>query len=297
MTDFLVSPSVSLVNGRPAVTSLQIAEHFGKRHDHVVRDIRRIMAEIPEELRLPNFGESSYVNEQGKEQLMFLVYRDGFMLLVMSYTGAKAMKIKIAYIAAFNAMEAELARKEQTAIPEAVTPSTVDDRKPLRSLVNAWARIANAHPSALWAQVKARIKSHFQLTRIGDLPVERIPEALAFVQGLIDRTPPRALPEPTLQATVLSESGQKALPGPNSGFLPASYPQFERDIQDIEKKIEVLCYRISLFASPTGMQAGDFTRNKPLIDAASSAATTARNACGAVSCMLKVARRIFAAMA
>jgi hypothetical protein len=35
------------------------------------------------------------------------------MLLVMSYTGPKAMRIKIAYIQAFNAMEAELAGQTQ----------------------------------------------------------------------------------------------------------------------------------------------------------------------------------------
>jgi Rha family phage regulatory protein len=118
MTSLIPSPSVSLINGRPSVTSLKIAEHFGKRHDHVVRDIRRIMLEMPEELRLPNFGESSYTNEQGKEQPMFIVFRDGFMLLVMSYTGKKAMQIKLAYIEAFNTMEAELAgRTAQPALP------------------------------------------------------------------------------------------------------------------------------------------------------------------------------------
>ena len=37
--------------------------------------------------------------------------RDGFTLLVMGYTGEKAMKFKIAYIKQFNAMEQALIGK------------------------------------------------------------------------------------------------------------------------------------------------------------------------------------------
>jgi hypothetical protein len=85
---------------------------------------------------------------------------------------------------------------EKPALPETTTPSTPADRKPLRSLVNAWAKIANVHHSALWPQVRA----HFQLERIDDLPVEWIPQALAFAQGKIDefqklQQQQKALPE------------------------------------------------------------------------------------------------------
>lgn len=75
-----------------------------------------------------------------------------------------------------------LALEEQAALPTQSTPSTADDRKPLRALVHAWAQVAGVHHAALWPQVKA----HFQLSRIDDLPAEWIPDALAFVQGKID---------------------------------------------------------------------------------------------------------------
>ena len=75
--------------------------------------------------------------------------------------------------------------------PETTTPSTAAGRKPLRSFVFAWSQAAGTHVSALWPQVKAP----FQLARIDDLPVEWIPDALAFVQGKIDALP-KALPEP-----------------------------------------------------------------------------------------------------
>lgn len=48
------------LNGKqiPAVTSQQVAEAFGKRHDHVIRDIREVMAKCTESFTAPNFGVS-----------------------------------------------------------------------------------------------------------------------------------------------------------------------------------------------------------------------------------------------
>ena len=91
------------------VSSLDIAETFGKEHKHILRDIREL--ECSEEFRQSNFGPSSYVNEQNKKQPMYYVTRDGFTILVMGYTGEKAMKFKEAYIKQFNAMEKMLQGK------------------------------------------------------------------------------------------------------------------------------------------------------------------------------------------
>lgn len=70
-----------------------------------------------------------------------------------------------------------------------VTPSSVADRKPLRSLVNAWARLSGHPFGACWNQLKAA----FRLTDIRDLPQEWIPDAIAWVQAKIDALP-KALP-------------------------------------------------------------------------------------------------------
>lgn len=94
---------------RPTVTSLDVAETFGKLHQHVLRDIRELGCS--EEFRLSNFGQSSYENAQGHKQPMFIITRDGFTLLAMGYTGELAMKFKEAYIKQFNAMEAALQGK------------------------------------------------------------------------------------------------------------------------------------------------------------------------------------------
>lgn len=194
------SPSVSLHSGRPATTSLEVAQFFGKRHDHVMRSVRDLMDNCPEKFTAPNFGVSEYTDETGRSLPMFILFRDGFMLLVMGYTGKKALAMKLAYIEAFNRMEEELARQKEAArnitqdivnFPGSlsITPSSVADRKPLRALVGSWAKLSNAPFDACWNQLKAA----FQLTNIRDLPQEWIPDAIAWVQKRID-TLPKALP-------------------------------------------------------------------------------------------------------
>ncbi len=101
-----ISPKVEIINGRVVTTSLAIAEYFGKRHDNVLRDIRN--AEVPDSFRVLNFEESSYLNQQSKKQPMYHVTKDGFIFLVMGFTGREAAQIKVAYITAFNQMEAQL---------------------------------------------------------------------------------------------------------------------------------------------------------------------------------------------
>ena len=137
------SPSVSLHDGRPATTSLSIAEHFGKRHDDVLKSIRKLCAELPDAVRARNFAETSRTiagpNNSERQERIFIVYFDGFILLVMGYTGKKALQIKLLYIAAFNAMRDELAAQREAALPEVphikITPSTTASRKPLEKLV------------------------------------------------------------------------------------------------------------------------------------------------------------------
>ncbi len=91
--------------------SLFVARVFDRRHDNVLMAIRNL--ECSEAFRLLNFKESSYLNAQGKVQAMVEMTFDGFMFLVMGFTGAKAAAFKEAYIAEFNRMRAELAEADQ----------------------------------------------------------------------------------------------------------------------------------------------------------------------------------------
>lgn len=133
-------PSVFVHNGRPSTTSRTVAQYFNKRHDDVLRSIRTLLNATPQNFRLRNFSESSYTNEQGKIQPMYIIYRDGFMLLVMGYTGKKALAIKLAYIEAFNAMEEELARRSRPALAADPFPCSVEEcRRLMREIDDLYA--------------------------------------------------------------------------------------------------------------------------------------------------------------
>lgn len=102
------------------------------------------------------------------------------------------------------------------------TPSTPADRKPLRSLVNAWAKLANVHQSTLWPQVRA----HFQLERIDDLPVEWLPDALAWVQSKIDELGRKPLEEKV-----------KALPPVQLNLDETPFLRFIEEIQSAHEEV------------------------------------------------------------
>jgi len=98
---------VFVAGDEPVTDSFMIAEAFGKRPDNVIRDIERTIDACPEEFDTKLNFEVCYKNNElqnGKPQKFYRLRKDGLMLLVMSYTKKEAMRIKIAYINAFNWM-------------------------------------------------------------------------------------------------------------------------------------------------------------------------------------------------
>lgn len=168
---------VSLVNGIPSTTSLKVAELFGKEHARVVRDIRHIIEMMPEGEGLGGFAESHYLNKQGKKQPMFTLDRDAFTLTAMGYTGPKAMAFKLAYIRAFNCMEAQL--KAQQAAPTLPPLSTVEERRKLNNLVREWAALSGQSFPDCWAEVHVA----FDIEAVADLPAALVRDAEKWVQA------------------------------------------------------------------------------------------------------------------
>ena len=85
-----------------------VAQYFEKKHFHVLRDIEKITdtkSGLSEEFIYRNFKKSTYKDTSGKNNICYLMTRDGFTMLVMGYTGAKAMEYKERYIKRFNKME------------------------------------------------------------------------------------------------------------------------------------------------------------------------------------------------
>lgn len=115
-----LKPFITERDGVPVTTSRAVAEQFGKRHDNVTRAIEELITELSAlkneaanalsdtssaDFAELNFTLYEYTDTQGKPRPEYLLTRDGFTLLAMGFTGAKALQFKVAYINAFNRME------------------------------------------------------------------------------------------------------------------------------------------------------------------------------------------------
>ena len=99
---------VYMKDGEGTTDSLKVAEHFGKKHQNVLRKIERIIDAGSLDWA-PNgaecFRRSRYQDASGKWNTVYLMNRDGFMFLVMGFTGRKADEWRWKFIDAFNRME------------------------------------------------------------------------------------------------------------------------------------------------------------------------------------------------
>lgn len=86
--------------------SRTVGRHFDKPHKNVIRDVRALLRQLPESAKL-NFELCHEINtlQNNKRQPFFRMTKDGFMLLAMGFTGAKALAVKLAFIEAFNKMK------------------------------------------------------------------------------------------------------------------------------------------------------------------------------------------------
>jgi Rha family phage regulatory protein len=98
-----------------STTSVLVAEKFNKRHDDVLKAIRNV--DCSDEFRARNFAASSYKSLQNRDLPMFIITRDGFTLLMMSFTGGKAATFREEYINEFNRMEKLLRTQTPILLP------------------------------------------------------------------------------------------------------------------------------------------------------------------------------------
>ncbi len=144
-----ISVVLDSVHNQLVVSSLQIAEDFGKNHRDVLRSIENLVAQNCAAKSL--FYETTYEN-RGKQYPMYLMNRDGFSLLVMGFTGKEAMNWKLKYIQAFNAMEKRLMSPKM----DETKQKEIDAR-----YMNAKARIAS-----IWLKLSERVPRNTEYQQI-----------------------------------------------------------------------------------------------------------------------------------
>lgn len=178
------------------VTSLDVAETFEKRHDHVLRDIKELGCS--DEFRLSNFGESSYTNSQNKKQTMYYITRDGFTLLAMGYTGEKAMKFKEAYIKQFNAMEKALferikEREKGIAVRQALTKALQQSNENERMHGRAYSTYTNLIYKSIFGKDAKHLREEYGISKKDELrdcfsaeELQQIQKAEMLVSSLVE---------------------------------------------------------------------------------------------------------------
>lgn len=112
-------------NNQVTTDSLTVADRFGKRHRDVLRSIK--LLKCSKDFNARNFAPVEYLDQKGEKRTYYDITRDGWMFLVMGFTGEKAAEWKEKFIAAFNRMEAAV-REIRT------TPSLTQDRAALKAI-------------------------------------------------------------------------------------------------------------------------------------------------------------------
>ncbi|WP_097026144.1 Rha family transcriptional regulator [Clostridium peptidivorans] len=138
-------------DGQLVVTSRQIADDFEKEHRNVVRDIENLISNVGSAQNCAHlFIESEYQHEQNKQLYKeYLLTRDGFSLLVMGFTGAKALQWKLKYIEAFNKMEEHIKNQLKPSCLEDVLIAQLQEMKAMRT------QVEQANTKAIEANAKA----------------------------------------------------------------------------------------------------------------------------------------------
>lgn len=189
------------VNGRLLVDSRDVSLRFDRAHKSVLASIDLLLSRRPD--LGPNFLPKVVDAETGgggtRETRAFDIDRDGFALLVMGFTGERALTWKIAYIQAFNAMEAHIRRAQAPALD-------LDDNQVLRRMlvskldeVDTLRAMAEAERQArLTAEQEAEIANQdfLQTARALTIVTHRAETAaveLAQNRGRVEALQPKAL--------------------------------------------------------------------------------------------------------
>ncbi len=110
MTGEVRLPVLSVKDGSVVANSRDVADYFEKRHDNVLSALDKL--DCSQSFTHLNFKASEYRDPTGRSLRSVDMTKDGFTFLAMGFTGSKAARFKEAYIAQFNAMEAELREQD-----------------------------------------------------------------------------------------------------------------------------------------------------------------------------------------
>ena len=143
---------VEVQGNQVVVDSRNVAQNFGKYHKDVLETIDNITK--AEKSALVFFKKITYqVKGNFKKYPAYLINRDGFSLLVMGFTGRKALQWKLKYIEAFNRMEEALKhpKPKQRWLPPQILRCKYFNSVPCMTLADLEFVTGFDHAAALWS--------------------------------------------------------------------------------------------------------------------------------------------------
>jgi Rha family phage regulatory protein len=113
--------------------SVKVAAYFGKLHKDVLRKFKTLGCSS--EFNERNFTLVHYDDTKGEIRPMYQMTKNGFMFLVMGFTGKRAAEIKERYIQAFDEMAEQLAKGSRIQPPAQMNTLTLPDFYSVRVLL------------------------------------------------------------------------------------------------------------------------------------------------------------------
>lgn len=209
------SDAVFAQNDDLVTTSTKVADAFGKRHSHVLRKLESL--ECSSDFTSAHFWVHVQKIDIGhgakRESKIYQMTKDGFMFLVMGFTGKKAAAIKEAYIKAFNDMAAKLypVLSNQT-----ITPSQQSE---IRQLIGSVAKqFEQPEQHAMYSRLYGRLKAHFKVAKYDQIPSAEFDKAITFLEEQ-----KRLIIEPTPFSKTLQHIAMPKVPHLEITITPASY--------------------------------------------------------------------------
>ncbi|WP_367454112.1 Rha family transcriptional regulator [Snodgrassella alvi] len=175
---------VQINHSEPVTTSEFVAKAFGKEHKNILRKIEEIFTQVPD-----SFGERNFtlLEKERKNNLGFFVKnkiyeltKDGFILLVMGFTGKNAMSIKIAYINAFNTIAEKL---RQIQAQQHVSISHLISKEQADTIQRA-VEERSQRTGEPYQKIYAGLHTYLNIDSYRAMPVEHYTAALKYLESI-----------------------------------------------------------------------------------------------------------------
>lgn len=188
-TQNISTPIVSIVNNHAITTSKAVADFFGKRHSHVLEKIESL--DCSPEFTSANFSAHVEIIKAGaveRESKYYEMTKNGFIFLVMGFTGKRAAQFKEAYIARFDEMEATLLAHHQQPAQATLPPPPTNPHLALTQAIKSVGKGSRENYSKLYT----RVYHKFQVTSYKDLTDEQCVVAIDYIHSIEGEFIPKA---------------------------------------------------------------------------------------------------------